>query len=795
MDDSASKDSDLQESLDPNCAPPSSSRLPPDGHEFPLSFQENKYPVESTYKAMAPVPQKRLSVQSAESKEQKIQPKFNNYTVNKEVPFPQWIKNDANESSVRNSFTSLQDTERRGSRWRNDEKSAGSVKDKIAIFSSSQDCEPVFPQSPNIISKKLSKTFKSSDDIFQESSRPAYTSKTPPYKTKITENSNLATAQKNDISASISDFTKYSSKSPNWKDGTMSYADRSLSSVDLTQNPVKSKTVVETPQFSTLPKKSASQETNNNSCYLSERSQSMTDVANFRIPQIYRTTSMVGYQSQDTADSRRLALNSLIEQRRRSMSKLKGLVIPEKVIEVTTNGPIVDLPEIRSINTETSSNVNKTDSVKEVPLSPHQRSHLSVNLTSPPWKSVENNNTKYSPAFKRKNLQLYGEMPVQNTNNTDNLETSCNNKSSTEVARVPKVIDQNSSFTTEYQIAYSENSKENDTAFIETIVSPTCSDCSYEFSDVNSLNVTQDITNNSLRKTDKCEIESDNDSAVSSSQSSYSKDFSSPPVSLQENFPKNEEKSDNLEKQVTKTFCSETIISPANGASNYDSLNRRILKARSVEAINRKNILASAKCRSGQDLTSPLIQRKFENEQDTVKTPSFDNLEDGRHYKESSILSDSDYSAQESSDNSLDFDLKMHRSGKFEDVPKVKKETAYIDKNNYNNKPVSRVNKVDITIINPVSKPARLSTSELKKNFEKNCQVTSPTRVIHKSPKVTSRNFNFVTSDTDETSQQETSLRFKNGSVSSLTYSDFDSLNSSTTSTSQSVSTARSKVF
>lgn len=45
------------------------------------------------------------------------------------------------------------------------------------------------------------------------------------------------------------------------------------------------------------------------------------------------------------------------------------------------------------------------------------------------------------------------------------------------------------------------------------------------------------------------------------------------------------------------------------------------MKPQSVEAINRKNILASAKCRSGRDLSgSPLIQRKFSDDEDVQIT-------------------------------------------------------------------------------------------------------------------------------------------------------------------------------
>ena len=48
-------------------------------------------------------------------------------------------------------------------------------------------------------------------------------------------------------------------------------------------------------------------------------------------------------------DMRKASLNALIEQRRRGMSKLRGLVIPEKVSEISSPSPsICDLPEIRS---------------------------------------------------------------------------------------------------------------------------------------------------------------------------------------------------------------------------------------------------------------------------------------------------------------------------------------------------------------------------------------------------------------------------------------------------------------
>lgn len=63
--------------------------------------------------------------------------------------------------------------------------------------------------------------------------------------------------------------------------------------------------------------------------------------------QISRTNSLASTFKRPGEDVKRNSLNQLIEQRRRSISKLRGLVIPEKD-SVSINQPIVDLPEIKS---------------------------------------------------------------------------------------------------------------------------------------------------------------------------------------------------------------------------------------------------------------------------------------------------------------------------------------------------------------------------------------------------------------------------------------------------------------
>ncbi|TMW43884.1 hypothetical protein DOY81_011032, partial [Sarcophaga bullata] len=66
--------------------------------------------------------------------------------------------------------------------------------------------------------------------------------------------------------------------------------------------------------------------------------------------------------------SRKAAITNILEQRRRSLSKLRGLVIPERPhIPISTLEPILDLPEIKSRDSEqqqvkTSGNSSSTDS-------------------------------------------------------------------------------------------------------------------------------------------------------------------------------------------------------------------------------------------------------------------------------------------------------------------------------------------------------------------------------------------------------------------------------------------------
>lgn len=288
--------------------------------------------------------------------------------------------------------------------------------------------------------------------------------------------------------------------------------------------------------------------------------------------------------------------------------------------------------------------------------------------------------SKYSPAFKRKSLTVYG---------TSVTTSSAMNGSS------PIKSSQSSAMST-----FSEPPKS-----LESICSPTRSDYSFEFASMTSSPDDSRTRPRTMQRKARLDYDdSDNDSAVSSSQSSISRGFSPPMspvpserstissersyVSTELNCQRRPLIADSLSRisvardirdpnvaadkdqfasrigilgertylaerssssssgsnprspqpnefvsrssqipqrqlrrsNSTDTNCSTSSTLTSGSQASAESLSRRVLKPQSVEAINRKNILASARCRSGRDLNgSPLIQRKFSDDEETVE--------------------------------------------------------------------------------------------------------------------------------------------------------------------------------
>ncbi|RZB94418.1 uncharacterized protein BDFB_008886, partial [Asbolus verrucosus] len=312
----------------------------------------------------------------------------------------------------------------------------------------------------------------------------------------------------------------------------------------------------------------------------------------------------------------------LAEQRRKGYSKLKGLVIPEHISE---NEPTtaVNIPEIishtaSSFVLETKINANET-----VQCHSNETEPVALPLNSPPWTLNTSTFPKYSPAFKRKSLQVYQQTKIHKS---EEPQTAINKS---EVKTVPN---EKYSATLKHKVDNNELRLDNlsdSPKSLESITSPTRSDCSFDyvtnsFGKAKCNNNKQDPGKvykesfNYISKLHKdggkSEDESDNDSAVSSSQSSYISRCSPPPSPTRS--------CEMLDYESNIRTKADTI----QDSEKYSNLHCRLLKAASVEAINRKNILASAKCRSGRDLKvgSPVIQRKYEEDESSLSACSLE---------------------------------------------------------------------------------------------------------------------------------------------------------------------------
>ncbi|KAJ8678621.1 hypothetical protein QAD02_014408 [Eretmocerus hayati] len=380
-----------------------------------------------------------------------------------------------------------------------------------------------------------------------------------------------------------------------------------------------------------------------------------------------RTNSLASTFARPVAASdesaRRSSLSQLIEQRRKGISKLRGLVIPERdaltALSSTEQQPIVDLPEIRSRDSILNNlQVTRSKSLQQQhtdlgskwgsqgSLSSSTRSFCIASSFKMPAPKIL---SSYSPAFKRKSLAVYGSSNGSST-------TSSSPPPPQSPQSRPSSKQSSSSSSGGQQLASPDLAPKS----LESICSPTRSDYSFEFaaSPTLMLNCSSSPPNpghhqnstssrlangsgitvamrssngSSAKSTTLCyHDDSDNDSAVSSSQSSISRGFS-PPASP---VPSDRSTLSSSERSYLSS-CGETTSSFAavqqqssvkisqrqlqqQQLDQQQSLSRRVLKPQSVEAINRKNILASARCRSGRDqnVGSPLIQRKFDPDEE-----------------------------------------------------------------------------------------------------------------------------------------------------------------------------------
>ncbi|KAG7198165.1 hypothetical protein KM043_005583 [Ampulex compressa] len=600
-----------------------------------------------------------------------------------------------------------------GELWRQDDKSERSVRDKIAMFSSQSSLDaPLFPSAATVTAaagpgRRLSR-YKSSEDVYNEEKGPGQKERSSFFADRtqssfdLTDSArslNQETARKlGQRSGGLSHVPSFSSttsvpskttpivpQKPNLTALGHAFEKQSLSKskcqpVMDSCNAQKSLTSCATISsgsnqgaslkvVATTTALTRATSFSGSSPYNQDRASTTSEPPTSAT--ISRTNSLASTFRRPNEDIRRTSLNQLIEQRKRSISKLRGLVIPEKEA-VPIDQPIVDLPEIKSRDSILLHQVPK------VTISDKWGSQSSLasntSTASAPLKATTSFKmpapqilSKYSPAFKRKSLAVYGSSTTSSSLNGNSIKSSQAISTASANSEPPKSL--------------------------ESICSPTRSDYSFEFvSTASSPEGSRSRPKAAHRKTRMDYDDSDNDSAVSSSQSSISRGFSPPmspvpserstvsssersyvstelsyqrrslimdsptrtysrdmPMGEREDFgsrgnilgsrpyqnerssssssgsdPRSELNSRNSQipqrqlrrSNSTDTNCSTSSTLTSGSQASAESLSRRVLKPQSVEAINRKNILASARCRSGRDLNgSPLIQRKFPDEE------------------------------------------------------------------------------------------------------------------------------------------------------------------------------------
>ncbi|XP_053668003.1 uncharacterized protein LOC128718401 [Anopheles marshallii] len=475
-----------------------------------------------------------------------------------------------------------------GSNWRKDEKSEKSVRDKIAMFSSAADAEGAVPPPPQhttllTAARKFSKDFTKSSENLLGSSRDISTAKKA-----VEAIETYATLRKKAHSVEHLDEV-----------------DRGVTMTTSTtsETPYKAKFSLETSKPVVLGK--AYSVENLNPMNRTESVKPLSSNGGVDGTKVLaRTTSFSGYSNghslatiantpgnlgsssslvsstianngaAGTDERWKSSISNLLEQRKKSMSKLRGLVIPEKVpeTEVLPETRIIGLPIIKSKDSEiilSSGVISKT--AIEPPAVALSYSRKTNTLPMPPKSSISS---------------------VTGPSSTVQLRSG-NGQDGTFRAS-----------TTRLQAASDSKQSESESEMVPTFRKPLPPMPPVKPPRTSLVYPPKSGSTDCLRST---EDESDDSDSVLSSR------VSSPPVSpVAQVAP--------VEKYaLTRTLSSETNTSITSSNSTLTSssgsqascssvgstptvdISRKLSKSSSSEAsMNRKNVLASAKCRNGR---------------------------------------------------------------------------------------------------------------------------------------------------------------------------------------------------
>ena len=365
---------------------------------------------------------------------------------------------------------------------------------------------------------------------------------------------------------------------------------------------------------------------------------------------VYHVRSVSDDNGNKNISKHKSNLDYLIEQRKKSMSKLRCLVIPE------VQTPIVDLPEIKVQDALSKSFLMKNNQSNAHTKVSKPNNSKPVKLNESKWQTdlLPNNLPKYSPAFKRKSLQVYTPSSLSKESTPEPYERlDPMNKTSYKTTKSLRSTMDTNGLTSRVPTSTLTTSK--------NYSSDNLNSARRDHKD-NILNYIRDYKNMDIKICTATDIvDSDNDSAMSSTQSSYRSSASSPMHNI-ENMESDSSRlsprvshyatysifkseipnkinamektpEDYMKRNVCRSVSSDTNVSLSSSAGSAatsgsqascsslessvaDSDKRKVSKSYNIDTINRRNILASAKCRSGRDakLKSPVVEAKFSHE-------------------------------------------------------------------------------------------------------------------------------------------------------------------------------------
>lgn len=335
-------------------------------------------------------------------------------------------------------------------------------------------------------------------------------------------------------------------------------------------------------------------------------------------PTVTRTTSFTGSRDNQSYDERRrTSISNLLEQRKKSMSKLRGLIIPEKTVE---SEQVVDLPEIKSIDTQKITLMHSTSQPNSLsrrePVVPNPRHYTSS----------------------------YQSLSSSQDNGYVSIFGSGTNRS------VPR-----NGRTSETKTVFPKS--------VAVVTPPTKPPRT-------SLIIASQV---STKDSNKCD-DSDNDSV-------FCAKLSSPPQSPVPHRPTEKiALTRTLSSETNTSIASSTTSTLTSGSGSQAScssvgstptidMSRKIVRSTSKESyVNRKSILALSKCRSGKDDSNG--RQRYEDEDST------DGCEDDivRHVPKSkprTPFSHNKGAAQETGDSITNYRLVSHENPVVDMIVKV----------------------------------------------------------------------------------------------------------------------------